>query len=428
MLDLNFVRENIEAVRTSLEKRSSPTDVLDEFAALDAERREVIGESDEINRRRNESSKAIGALMKEGKSDEADIKKTEVSGLKERQQELELKRNAVEDRMNDLLSGLPNMPADDVPYGKDESDNVEIRREGEPRAFEFEPLDHVDIGESLGILDLERAAKISGARFSILRGPGARLERALINFMLEVHTVQHGYYETAPPYIVNRQTLFGTNQLPKFEEDLFHLKENDFALIPTAEVPVTNYHSEEILDAKDLPIRYTAYTPCFRSEAGSYGRDTRGLIRQHQFAKVELVKISLPENSWEEHEKLTADAEKILQLLDLPYRTVILSTGDLGFGAAKTYDIEVWLPSQNTYREISSCSNCLDFQARRMNLRFRRAGGAKPEFAHTLNGSGLAVGRTWVAILENYQQQDGSVIIPEVLRPYMGGLERISNK
>ncbi len=428
MLDLNFVRENLEAVRTSLEKRSSPTDVLDEFATLDAERREVIGESDEINRRRNESSKAIGALMKEGKSDEADIKKTEVSGLKERQQELELKRNAVEDRMNDLLSGLPNMPADDVPYGKDESDNVEIRREGEPRAFEFEPLDHVDIGESLGILDLERAAKISGARFSILRGPGARLERALINFMLEVHTVQHGYYETAPPYIVNRQTLFGTNQLPKFEEDLFHLKENDFALIPTAEVPVTNYHSEEILDAKDLPIRYTAYTPCFRSEAGSYGRDTRGLIRQHQFAKVELVKISLPENSWEEHEKLTADAEKILQLLDLPYRTVILSTGDLGFGAAKTYDIEVWLPSQNMYREISSCSNCLDFQARRMNLRFRRAGGAKPEFAHTLNGSGLAVGRTWVAILENYQQQDGSVIIPEVLRPYMGGLERISNK
>ncbi len=428
MLDLNFVRENLEAVRTSLEKRSSPTDVLDEFAALDAERREVIGESDEINRRRNESSKAIGALMKEGKSDEADIKKTEVSGLKERQQELELKRNAVEDRMNDLLSGLPNMPADDVPFGKDESDNVEIRREGEPRAFEFEPLDHVDIGESLGILDLERAAKISGARFSILRGPGARLERALVNFMLEVHTVQHGYYETVPPYIVNRQTLFGTNQLPKFEEDLFHLKENDFALIPTAEVPVTNYHSEEILDAKDLPIRYTAYTPCFRSEAGSYGRDTRGLIRQHQFAKVELVKISLPENSWEEHEKLTADAEKILQLLDLPYRTVILSTGDLGFGAAKTYDIEVWLPSQNTYREISSCSNCLDFQARRMNLRFRRAGGAKPEFAHTLNGSGLAVGRTWVAILENYQQQDGSVIIPEVLRPYMGGLERISNK
>ncbi len=428
MLDLNFVRENLEAVRTSLEKRSSPTDVLDEFAALDAERCEVIGESDEINRRRNESSKAIGALMKEGKSDEADIKKTEVSGLKERQQELELKRNAVEDRMNDLLSGLPNMPADDVPYGKDESDNVEIRREGEPRAFEFEPLDHVDIGESLGILDLERAAKISGARFSILRGPGARLERALVNFMLEVHTVQHGYYETAPPYIVNRQTLFGTNQLPKFEEDLFHLKENDFALIPTAEVPVTNYHSEEILDAKDLPIRYTAYTPCFRSEAGSYGHDTRGLIRQHQFAKVELVKISLPENSWEEHEKLTADAEKILQLLDLPYRTVILSTGDLGFGAAKTYDIEVWLPSQNTYREISSCSNCLDFQARRMNLRFRRAGGAKPEFAHTLNGSGLAVGRTWVAILENYQQQDGSVIIPEVLRPYMGGLERISNK
>lgn len=427
MLDLHYVRENLETVRAAFEKRAFPTDALDEFVSLDAERRNVIGEADEINRRRNESSKEIGALMKDGKRDEAEGKKAEVAGLKERQQELDQRRNKVEEQMNELLSGLPNLPADDVPVGVDESDNVEVRRVGEPRKFDFEPMDHVEIGENLGILDLERAAKISGSRFSILNGAGARLERALVNFMLEIHTVQHGYNETVPPYIVNRQSLFGTNQLPKFEEDLFHLKEHEYALIPTAEVPLTNYHSEEILEAKDLPICYTAYTPCFRSEAGSYGRDTRGLIRQHQFAKVELVKISLPEDSWAEHEKLTADAEKILQLLELPYRTVILSTGDLGFGAAKTFDIEVWLPSQNTYREISSCSNCLDFQARRMNLRFRRAGGEKPEFAHTLNGSGLAVGRTWVAILENFQQPDGSVMIPEVLRPYMGGLERITN-
>jgi seryl-tRNA synthetase len=281
----------------------------------------------------------------------------------------------------------------------------------------------------LGILDLERAAKIAGSRFAILHGAGARLERALINFMLDVHTREHGYTETLPPFLVNRKTLFGTNQLPKFDEDLFHLKdERGFALIPTAEVPVTNYFAEEILDAKDLPKYFTAYTPCFRSEAGSYGRDTRGLIRQHQFEKVELVKICLPEKSEEEHEKLTADAEKILQLLELPYRTVILSTGDMGFGARKTYDLEVWLPSQNTYREISSCSNCGDFQARRMNLRFRRAGGAKPEFAHTLNGSGLAVGRTWIAILENYQQEDGSVLVPKVLQPYMNGLEIIKKE
>ncbi|MDI1240623.1 MAG: serine--tRNA ligase, partial [bacterium] len=283
-----------------------------------------------------------------------------------------------------------------------------------------------DLGETLGILDQERATKIAGARFAILNGAGARLERVLVNFMLEVHTTQHGYTETLPPFLVNRTALFGTNQLPKFEDDLFHIKdERGFALIPTAEVPVTNYHSGEILDAKDLPIKYTAYTPCFRSEAGSYGRDTRGLIRQHQFEKVELVKIALPEESEAEHERLTADAEKILQLLDLPYRTVVLSTGDMGFGAKKTYDIEVWLPSQQTYREISSCSNCGDFQARRMSLRFRRAGGSKPEFAHTLNGSGLAVGRTWIAVLENYQNEDGSITIPEILRQYMGGMEKI---
>ena len=426
MLDLHFVRDNLEAVRAAFEKRAFPTEPLDEFVQLDQQRREVIGESDRVNQERNSSSKEIGALMQQGKKDEAEAKKQEVAGLKVRQKELEQLRNEVENKMRELLEGLPNIPADDVPAGVDESDNVEVRRVGEPRRFEFEPQDHVDIGENLGILDLERAAKIAGARFAILNGAGARLERALINFMLEVHTVEHGYRETLPPFLVNRKTLFGTNQLPKFEEDLFHIKdEREFALIPTAEVPVTNYYSDEIIEAKQLPLKFTAYTPCFRSEAGSYGRDTRGLIRQHQFEKVELVEVCLPEDSWDELEKLTADAEKILQLLDLPYRTVVLSTGDLGFGAAKTYDLEVWIPSQNTYREISSCSNCLDFQARRMNLRFRRAGGQKPEFAHTLNGSGLAVGRTWSAILENYQQEDGTVVVPEVLRKYMGGMEVI---
>ena len=328
--------------------------------------------------------------------------------------------------MRDLHANLPNIPSADVPVGPDETANVEIRKWGEPRKFDFEIKDHVDLGESLGILDFERAVKIAGARFSILFGAGARLERALVNFMLDVHTREHGYTETLPPFLVNRTALFGTNQLPKFEEDLFHIKDDrGFALIPTAEVPVTNYHAEEILDAKDLPKYYTAYTQCFRSEAGSDGKDTRGLIRQHQFEKVEMVKICLPEESETEHQKLTADAERILQLLELPYRTVVLSTGDMGFGARKTYDIEVWVPSQDTYREISSCSNCGDFQARRMNLRFRRAGGSKPEFAHTLNGSGLAAGRTWLAVIENNQQADGSVTIPEVLRPYMNGVEQI---
>ena len=364
--------------------------------------------------------------MQAGKSDEAAAKKVEVTGLKDKQAEFEKLRDESEAAMHELLAGLPNLPADDVPVGTDDSANKEIRRWGEPRKFDFEPKDHVDLGESLGILDLTRATKITGSRFAILNGAGARLSRALINFMLEIHTTEHGYTETLPPFLVNRTALFGTNQLPKFEEDLFHIKdERAFALIPTAEVPVTNYHSEEILDASDLPKLYAAYSPCFRSEAGSYGRDTRGLIRQHQFEKVELIKLCLPENSEEELEKLTANAERILQLLGLPYRTVILSTGDMGFGARKTYDIEVWLPSQQTYREISSCSNCGDFQARRMNTRFRRAGGAKPEFVHTLNGSGLAVGRTWIAILENYQQADGSVHIPDVLRPYMNNMEAI---
>ncbi len=426
MLDLHYVRENLEKVREACEKRNFPTETLEDFIALDAERREVIGESDRINQQRNASSKEIGALMQSGKKEEAEAKKSEVAGLKQKQQDLDHRRREVEEKMDELLAGLPNIPADDVPVGTDESDNKEISSWGEPRKFDFEPKDHVELGESLGILDLERAAKIAGARFAILNGAGARLERALINFMLEVHTTRHGYKETLPPFIVNDRSLFGTSNLPKFEEDLFKLRdERNLYLIPTAEAPVTNYHAEEILDAKDLPMKWTAYTPCFRSEAGSYGRDTRGIIRQHQFEKVELVKYCLPENSEEEHETLTADAEKILQMLELPYRKVVLSTGDLGFGSHKTYDLEVWLPSQSTYREISSCSNFGDFQARRMNLRFKRSGDAKPEFAHTLNGSGLAVGRTWIAILENYQQSDGSIIIPEVLKPYMNGLEKI---
>jgi len=423
MLDLNYVRENLDAVRSALSSRNFDVGALDKFSELDATRRQIISEADAVNQERNAASKVIGDLIKAGNKDEADVKKAEVADLKTKQSDLESKRDEAEAAMHDLLAVLPNIPAQDVPIGADENANIEIRMWGEPREFDFEPKDHVDLGESLGILDLERATKIAGSRFAILNGAGARLERALVNFMLDVHTREHGYTETLPPFLVNREALFGTNQLPKFEEDLFHIKdERGFALIPTAEVPVTNYHAGEILDAANLPKYYAAYTPCFRSEAGSYGKDTRGLIRQHQFEKVELVKVTAPEDSDAEHEKLTADAERILQLLGLPYRTVILSTGDMGFGARKTYDIEVWLPSQKTYREISSCSNCGDFQARRMNLRFRRAGGAKPEFAHTLNGSGLAVGRTWIAILENYQQEDGSITVPEVLHQFMGGL------
>jgi seryl-tRNA synthetase len=426
MLDLNFVRENLDLVRQALVNRSHPTDLLDRFAALDEQRRLIIAESDKLNQIRNSASKEIGVLVQEGKKAEAESRKKEVSEVKERQAGCDLRRAEAEGAMEELLASLPNIPANDVPVGPDSDSNEIVRTWGEPRLFEFTPKDHVDLGESLGILDTERATKIAGSRFAILNGAGAKLERALVNFMLDVHTTQHGYTETLPPLMVNRKSLFGTNQLPKFEADLFHIKdEREFALIPTAEVPVTNYHSEEILEAKDLPKYFAAFSPCFRSEAGSYGRDTRGLIRQHQFEKVELVKLSLPEASEEEHDKLTADAERILQLLELPFRTMVLSTGDMGFGAKKTYDIEVWLPSQNTYREISSCSNCGDFQSRRMNLRFRRAGGSKPEYVHTLNGSGLAVGRTWIAILENYQNADGSISVPKVLRPYMNGIEVI---
>ena len=426
MIDLGFVRDNLEAVRKAMADRSFPADALDRFAEMDADRRRIIGEADAINQQRNSASKEIGALMQAGKRDAADEIKAEVAGLKDKQSELEKKRDDADAAMRELLAGLPNIPAPDVPVGPDEAANIEIRRWGEPREFDFEPRDHVDLGTDLGILDLERAGKISGSRFAILNGAGARLERALVNFMLDAQR-EAGYTETLPPFLVNRNSLFGTGQLPKFSEDLFFTTdERGLALIPTAEVPVTNYFAGEMLDVADLPKHFVAYTPCFRSEAGSYGRDTRGLIRQHQFEKVELVKITTPETSEEEHEKLTVDAEWILQLLGLPYRTMMLSTGDMGFSAKKTYDIEVWLPSQQTYREISSCSNCGDFQARRMNTRFRRSGGGKPEFVHTLNGSGLAVGRTWIAVIENYQQPDGSIVIPEILQQYMGGLEVIT--
>jgi seryl-tRNA synthetase len=427
MLDLNYVRENLERVRVALAHRGAASAALDDFTQTDAERRRIIAESDQLNAERNTASREIGALMKDGKREEADARRKSVNELKERMAGLDDQRDQAETRMRELLSTLPNVPHETVPVGKDESANVEVRRWGTKPEFDFEPKDHVDLGTSLGILDLERATKITGARFAILNGAGARLSRALIDFMLDLHTREHGYRETLPPFIVNRDSLFGTGQLPKFEEDLFKLEDSrGYYLIPTAEVPVTNYYREEILDAAQLPMKWAAYTPCFRSEAGSYGKDTRGVIRQHQFEKVELVKYSLPENSYEELEALTRNAETILQRLGIHYRVVVLSTGDLGFSNAKTYDIEVWLPSQNTFREISSCSNYEAFQARRANIRFRRAGGAKPEFIHTLNGSGLAVGRTWLAVLENYQQADGSVIIPEALRPYMGGLDRIN--
>jgi seryl-tRNA synthetase len=426
MLDLNFVRDNLEKVRAALQARGFPTDALDDFARADAERRRVIAESDQLNARRNSASREIGALMKEGRAAEAEARRHEVAGLKNQISELDRARDQAEARMRDILSTLPNIPHPSVPVGPDETANVEVRRWGQPPAFDFEPKDHVDLGTALGILDLERAAKIAGARFAILRGAGARLSRALISFMLDLHTREHGYTETLPPFIVNSAALFGTGQLPKFEQDLFKLTdERNLYLVPTAEVPVTNYYREEILEASVFPVKLTAYTPCFRSEAGSYGRDTRGLIRQHQFEKVELVKLTLPEQSYAELESLTRDAETVLQRLGLHYRVVTLSTGDMGFSAAKTYDIEVWLPSQNTFREISSCSNCEAFQARRAQIRFRRTASSKPEFAHTLNGSGLAIGRTWIAILENYQQADGSILIPAALRPYMDGIEKI---
>jgi len=426
MLDINFVRDNYDLVMRKLQTRGFSTEVLDRFSQLESERRSNIRKVDDLKAVRNRESQEIGTLMKAGQKEDAESRRQEVRRIGEEIAEREAALNAIKDDLNNLMIGLPNLPHDSVPAGVDESANQEVTRWGTPRVFDFEPRDHVDLGTALGILDLERAAKISGARFAILMGLGARLERALINFCLELQTKRHGYQEVLPPFIVTANTLFGTGQLPKFEADLFKLTdERGLYLIPTAEVPLTNIYADEILDGARLPIKITAYTPCFRSEAGSHGKDTRGLIRQHQFDKVELVKITRPEDSYEELESLTHDAEVVLEELGLPYRRVALATGDLGFSSAKTYDIDVWLPSQNTYREISSCSNCEAFQARRAGIRFRREQKSKPEFAHTLNGSGLAIGRLWLALIENYQQADGSVGIPEALRPYMDGLEVI---
>lgn len=428
MLDINFVRNNFDLVKQKLESRNFPVDALQRFSELDRRRRALISSRDDLKARRNSESQEIGKLLKAGQKDEADGRRADVREIGEQIVAAETDLEGIEEELKNLMVNIPNLPSDTVPVGKDESANQEIRRWGEAREFDFEPLDHVDLGARLGILDFERAAKIAGARFAILSGLGARLERALINFCLDLQTRRHGYTEVVPPLIVNANTLFGTGQLPKFEDDLFKLTdERNFYLIPTAEVPLTNIYAGEILDGAQLPIKMTAYTPCFRSEAGSYGKDTRGLIRQHQFDKVELVKITKPEESYDELEALTRNAESVLEALGLAYRTIVLSSGDMGFSAAKTYDIEVWLPSQQTYREISSCTNCESFQARRAQIRFRRDANSKPEFAHTLNGSGLAIGRTWLAIIENYQQKDGSVMVPEALRPYLDGLEVIES-
>jgi seryl-tRNA synthetase len=414
MHDLSDFRKNFDTIAARLATRSNPPN-LDQFRELDRERRSVITEAEQLKAQQNAASKEIGRL-KAAKADTTE-QQQQVRTMRERIAELDRKVAESDERLQQLLEGIPNTPHESVPVGKDEGDNVEVRRVGTPPQFDFDPKAHWDLGPELGILEFDRAAKITGARFALYWGVGARLERALINFMLDVHTREHGYTEVLPPFLVNSRSLFGTGQLPKFKEDLFHCENTDFWLIPTAEVPVTNIYRDETLDAEALPIKLCAYTPCFRSEAGSYGRDVRGIIRQHQFQKVELVKFARPEQSYDELEKLTADAEDILRRLGLAFRTVVLSTGDMGFSSAKTYDIEVWLPGQNGYKEISSCSNFEAFQARRAGIRFR--GGKKTELVHTLNGSGLAVGRTWVAIVENYQQKDGSVVVPEALRPYL---------
>ena len=485
MLDLSFVRANLELVEEKLRARGAdPAALLGDFRALDKSRREAITASEQLKARRNELSQQVGALKKAGKNDEAAAVMDETRALKDKLEEQDWKANVLDDQLRQVLARVPNLVRDDVPVGVSEADNKTVKTWGEQRKFDFAPKPHWEIGESLGILDLERAAKLSGARFAVYMGAGARLERALISFMLDMHTQKHGYTEVLPPFMVNADSMFGTGQLPKFEQDLFKIPLDDFEpnnhhipkiseevfaqgqnglfrvkgfrgggveitligaehysivvprgvlsfkrsfyLIPTAEVPVTNLYRDEILDEARLPISLTAYTPCFRAEAGAAGKDTRGIIRQHQFQKVELVKFTRPEDSDAEHEKLTRNAEEILEALQLPYRRVLLCTGDTGFSSAKTYDLEVWLPGQNLYREISSCSNFDAFQARRANIRYRPSGPkAKPEFVHTLNGSGLAVGRTWLAILENYQHADGSVEIPQALRPYMGGLDKI---
>ncbi|MCK4203165.1 serine--tRNA ligase [Brucella pituitosa] len=423
MLDIKWIRENPEALDTALAKRGAGP-LSSELIALDEKRREHVGKVQAAQERRNAASKEIGKAMAEKDAATADKLKAEVGELKTFLADAEEEERRLLKELNDALSSLPNVPADDVPLGKDEADNVEVRRVGNQRNFSFQPKEHYELGEALGYMDFERAAKIAGARFTVLKGPLARLERALGQFMLDLHTTENGYMETMPPLMVRDEAVYGTGQLPKFSEDLFRTTDGRW-LIPTAEVPLTNLVADEIVDLKTLPQRYTALTPCFRSEAGSAGRDTRGMLRQHQFLKVEMVSITDADSSAAEHERMTACAEEVLKRLGLPFRTVVLCTGDMGFGAQKTYDIEVWMPGQNAYREISSCSVCGDFQGRRMNARYRPEGEKATRFVHTLNGSGVAVGRALIAVMENYQQEDGSIHIPEALQPYMGGLTRI---
>jgi seryl-tRNA synthetase len=416
MHDLSFFRANLDSIAQRLATRGYQLD-LEQFRALDAERRAALTDAEQLKAQKNSKSAEVGKLRRDGQDTEAIQQEVRLIG--DEIAALDEKAKFADESFRDLMAGVPNIPHESVPVGKGADDNVEIRRWGQPRQFDFEPKAHWDLGPELKILDLERATKITGARFAVYWGMGARLERALINFFLDVHTREHGYTEVLPPFLINSASLFGTGNLPKFSADLFKIENTDFWLAPTAEVPVTNLFRDETLNAADLPISLCAYTPCWRSEAGSYGRDVRGIIRQHQFQKVELVKFTLPEQSYAEHEKLTADAEDILKRLGLPFRTVVLSTGDMGASSAKTYDLEVWLPGQSAYKEISSCSNFEAYQARRASIR-AKSGKGKAEYVHTLNGSGLAVGRTWVAIVENYQQADGSVVVPEVLRPYVG--------
>ena len=431
MLDLKFVRDNVELARERLATRGAAPGALDELLQIDAGRRQILSAVEGLKQRRNELSKRVAELKRQGKSVSEALAQLYAEappllGLEQQLQEKEASLEKIEEQMPGLLLVLPNLPHESVPVGKSPEDNAEVRRWGSPREFHFAPKPHWELGEALGILDFERAARIAQSRFAILKGLGARLERALIDFMLDLHVKEHGYTEILPPLLVNADAMRGTGQLPKFEEELFKTKDEELYMIPTAEVPVINVHREEILPPGALPLSYVAYTPCFRREAGSYGKDTRGLMRQHQFDKVELVKFTEPERSYEALEQMTRHAETILQRLGIPYRVVTLCTADMGFAAAKTYDLEIWIPSQGAFREVSSISNCEAFQARRANIRYRPTPKTAPRFVHTLNGSGVAVGRTWLALLENYQEADGSVVIPEALRPYMGGLDRIT--
>ena len=423
MLDMKWVREHYSETADMLASRNNAFP-LDRYIKLDEDRRDILLKVEKLKERRNSGSKEVGIKKRNGEN--TDELQEAIRQLGDEISKLDGEVAVIQKELDELALSIPNRPHESVPRGKDENDNVEMRRWGAPREFDFEPKPHWEIGEALGIMDFDRAVKLAESRFTVLKGAGAALERAIMNFMLNLHTAQHGFTEVAPPVLVNTKTMTGTGQLPKFAEDLYRCVNDDLCLIPTAEVPLTNLYSGETLKEADLPKYLCAFTPCFRREAGSYGRDMRGMLRQHQFDKVEMVKISVPEKSYDELEHMTGCAEKVLQLLGIPYRVIVLCTGDMGFGAAKTYDLEVWLPSQHTYREISSCSNCEDFQARRMGLKYKPADGGKARFVHTLNGSGLAIGRTLIAVIENYQNSDGSVTIPEALRPYMGGMEKIS--